>query len=831
MPTVGTFWRPTVARRSASASFPSTLVAYLQPFGIRFSSLFPFVSTPAAPAAAIRAVLDETYPTASVPATMPLLFLLACWGTITAFRPKALVPFRLTRIVLLAGAAAMAGVLLWGYIGERYLADFMPFLIVASGVGLIDDMATFRRAVAAEPGGRVLGILSVVAVYCVAVNMAIAATPSEQFHAGAGPGLRVSPRSPSASRRWPTACSTGAPCRTGLRTGSSSWSATAPGLYLASGIDETNVPGLLIDHYTWIPVEQDPAFTRQIWFTFNRPAKDFTRPVTLMTYGASSLVLKPAGYGLLSGRRSSTRERRSAGHATDLATKPISVLHEPFQLQVTTDPNLHQILVLWFGTVLHHTLHRRVRSDRRAHHPDGAGWATPRGHRGDKASPLQPEPVPEPAARRLTEPVASRRVPRSARVRSAVTSPLGPSRPILQVRLLTKSKVTRSRGTFSCVVDEHPRFHLDALRWFVSLTTIAGVDPRDLVVHVVGSDNSDALVHLRSRGVTVRSIDRFDSRSPHCNKVAGALRLAEEQTEGLVVLCDTDVAVLEDPRALALPPGSIGGKVVDTPVPPLEVLHEIFAAAEVPAPPITPLPWGDDQATVVGNSNGGLYLIPATLLPVLAPAWETWARWLLDRRELLRDWTFHLDQVAMALALTAEGIGSEQLDVRWNTPIHDLTRIPPDPPIPAIIHYHQEIDQQGRIRMTGSPSIDRQIERVNEAIGDCGRRPFRTPHSGSGGTSPTPNSDPESAAGGSPSSPSVTSWPPFSTPLRRPRSSMSDVATARRRETYRCRAMSGSTYLPKRFAGPSSVGPKASSSLAVSPISPSEPISPSVSTC
>jgi 2-polyprenyl-3-methyl-5-hydroxy-6-metoxy-1,4-benzoquinol methylase len=282
----------------------------------------------------------------------------------------------------------------------------------------------------------------------------------------------------------------------------------------------------------------------------------------------------------------------------------------------------------------------------------------------------------------------------------------------------------QARGTFSCVVDEHPRFHLDALRWFVSLTAIAGVDPRDLVVHVVGSDASDALGHLRSCGVTVRSIQPFDHRSPHCNKVAGALRLAEDQVEGMVVLCDTDVAVLEDPRTISVPPRSIGGKIVDTPVPPLEVIHGIFAAARVPAPPTTPLPWGDNEVTIVGNVNGGVYLIPAPLLPVVAAAWELWARWLLDRRELLVDWTFHLDQVAMALALAAEGIGSEQLDVRWNTPTHDLTRIPADPPIPAIIHYHQEIDPQGRIRTTGFPAIDQQIERVNEAIGHLWQEAF-----------------------------------------------------------------------------------------------------------
>jgi hypothetical protein len=240
-------------------------------------------------------------------------------------------------------------------------------------------------------------------------------------------------------------------------------------------------------------------------------------------------------------------------------------------------------------------------------------------------------------------------------------------------------------GIFSCVVDQHPRFHLEALRWFASLTGLAGVEPSDLVVNAVGSVRSDVLDHLSSRGVTIRSVEGFDPRSPHCNKVAGALRLAEDDLDGLVVLCDTDVAVLEDPRTISIPPGSIGGKVVDAPVPPLAVLEEIFAAAGLPAPATTPLPWGESQATVVGNCNGGLYLIPASLLPVLAPAWERWARWLLDHRPLLRDWTFHLDQVAMVLALTAEEIATEQLDVRWNTPIHDPSRIPAHPPLPAII--------------------------------------------------------------------------------------------------------------------------------------------------
>jgi hypothetical protein len=270
-------------------------------------------------------------------------------------------------------------------------------------------------------------------------------------------------------------------------------------------------------------------------------------------------------------------------------------------------------------------------------------------------------------------------------------------------------------GCFSCVVDDHPRFHLDALRWFTTLTEVAGVDAGDLVVHTVGAESSEALDYLQGRGVAVRTVDRFDPRSPHCNKISGALRLADRPRGGIVALCDTDTVVLEDPRHLDLPSDAIGGKLVDAPVPPLPVILGIFTAAKVSAPPVVALPWGADQ-TVSGNNNGGLYLIPGPLLPRVAPAWAGWARWLLDRAELLQTWTVYIDQVAMALALADSGVGSVALDVRWNTPTHDPSRFPSDPQEPAIIHYHQQVDRQGRILPTGVAPIDRSIAVANAAI-------------------------------------------------------------------------------------------------------------------
>ena len=432
---------------------PSTLFAYLQPFGIRFSTLFPFVTTPTAPAAALGgAVLDQTYPTASAPATMPLVFLLGCWGVISAFRPRALVPFRLTRIVLLTGAAATAGVLVWGYISERYLADFMPLLIVASGVGLIEIWRRFEgRSIKAR--GVVLGILCAVAVYSVVVNTAIAAAPSEQFttsqvqdFVSAEESLSIG--SVAASVHHVAALPNWAPFGELYMVGDCS------GLYLSSGITEKDVPGLLAEHYSWIPVEQSPAFKRSFSVTFNHPGKYFTKKMTLMTYGSSSVIMEPAGKGYF---------RLEVLHSgtpikwpyTNSARKPISVLHEPFQFQVTTDPNLHQIKILWFGTYFI------------SHFIAGSGPPVvhvtpkePNGRLPEVTVAKQPVDSSLSLCRNLQRGALTGRVATSSRaegrVRSAVTLP--PGRPHSPPSGIPEAHDSRlAQAIFSCVVDEHPR--------------------------------------------------------------------------------------------------------------------------------------------------------------------------------------------------------------------------------------------------------------------------------------------------------------------------------------------------------------------------------------
>lgn len=279
-------------------------------------------------------------------------------------------------------------------------------------------------------------------------------------------------------------------------------------------------------------------------------------------------------------------------------------------------------------------------------------------------------------------------------------------------------------GVFTCVVDADPRFHLDALRWYASLHGVLGVAPDDLVVHAVGGTDSDALRFLRTQGVAVVAIEPFDARSPHCNKISGALALAARGVDGLAVLTDTDIAVLEDPRRLDIAPGESASRIVGAPNPPLRILRNLFAEAGLKIPGLEPLDWVPDEFTVAGHGNGGVYLVPGHALAAVAESWGRWAQWLMEHRALLEDFPRHIDQPSMALALSDLGITPRRLDIRWNFPAHNPARIPVRAQRPAVIHYHRNTDEQGLIKATGIQAVDQQIDTANEAIAATWTRAF-----------------------------------------------------------------------------------------------------------
>jgi hypothetical protein len=113
-----------------------------------FVRLFPFVEFPASRAAVIgNVVFDTRDRTASIPATMPALTVLAVvggWAMGTRRRRDALAPLR---SLVAGGVVAVAGVLTIGFIAHRYVGDFVPLLVPLALVGLVSA----TRAVAAVP--------------------------------------------------------------------------------------------------------------------------------------------------------------------------------------------------------------------------------------------------------------------------------------------------------------------------------------------------------------------------------------------------------------------------------------------------------------------------------------------------------------------------------------------------------------------------------------------------------------------------------------------------------------------------------------------------------
>ncbi len=112
---------------------------------------------------------------------MPLLFLLSCWGVITAFRPRAVGRTALVRIPMFAAAVAGTALFVWGYIAPRYLADFVPFLVLAQRSGHGRHLASPGRA-----GGDRLRLMSVlvigvVGLFTIVANVAMAITPNEEW--------------------------------------------------------------------------------------------------------------------------------------------------------------------------------------------------------------------------------------------------------------------------------------------------------------------------------------------------------------------------------------------------------------------------------------------------------------------------------------------------------------------------------------------------------------------------------------------------------------------------------------------------------------------------
>jgi hypothetical protein len=329
------------------AFLPSTIIAYLQPFGIHLTGVFPYITMPTAPAAIYGGVvLDQWYPTASIPPTMPLLFLLSCWGAVVSFLPRPAGRMALTRIPLVAAAAGTGGVLLWGYISNRYMADFMPLLILAGAIGLID---VWRRLAGRSVALRraVFGAIAVLAAFSIVANMAIAIGPSDVFSESQlnqflDTANSLSVQSLASTVRRGATLPYWAPAGQIYIVGDCS------GLYYSTGETYKNVPGQQLIHWTWMPVEQGAGTIHTIDVTFNEPQRDVNPPVPIFTYGKSTLYVDQAPEETIQVQVTDAGAQGISFPLTTGGGLPILHDHTTYQFMVVTDPNM-KVIEVWEG--------------------------------------------------------------------------------------------------------------------------------------------------------------------------------------------------------------------------------------------------------------------------------------------------------------------------------------------------------------------------------------------------------------------------------------------------------------------------------------------------
>lgn len=264
-------------------------------------------------------------------------------------------------------------------------------------------------------------------------------------------------------------------------------------------------------------------------------------------------------------------------------------------------------------------------------------------------------------------------------------------------------------------MDQSPKFAHQASIWASSLLSYANQESDSIVIHAVNQCNPNYQRFFDSLGVKTQSVKPFDYRHPHSNKLV-QLESWLLQSADYVVLCDCDIAFCESISSW-ITGDSIRAKVVDAASLSLDHWERIYSSANLQLPTSRVKSTFDNLETLPTYCNGGLLIIPQPIYQALRKVWPEWNRWLLERPELLEPHAFFTDQVSFSLSCEALGLTIDHLPVDLNFPTHlpyaasSLVGV-----YPKVLHYHDRVDPSGCLLPTGVPSVDQQIEKINNLI-------------------------------------------------------------------------------------------------------------------
>jgi hypothetical protein len=277
--------------------------------------------------------------------------------------------------------------------------------------------------------------------------------------------------------------------------------------------------------------------------------------------------------------------------------------------------------------------------------------------------------------------------------------------------------MTAPRMLLACVAEDRPKFHARVETLIGSARRLGGsLADSPMIVNMMQSADPAFVRRMEALGAEVRIVGRTDDGyTAHSNKLR-MLELDGRDDFDIMLAVDCDIAVADDPARLV---SSDAVSVVPADMDPLSDVEwrDLLAALEI-EPGVRSV-----RATTTGRPmypyfNSGVVAVPRALCPDLLAAWNDALRDLRDIYErrpsvVPRKRRFFADQYALMAALRRGlpfVVAGPELNFATHVTLDDATV---DGLRPALLHYHDEADDEGFLFQPRSIVARAAVERVN----------------------------------------------------------------------------------------------------------------------
>lgn len=280
--------------------------------------------------------------------------------------------------------------------------------------------------------------------------------------------------------------------------------------------------------------------------------------------------------------------------------------------------------------------------------------------------------------------------------------------------------MSQSRKNFivGCVADCTAKYMEQALRLLQSWRWFGGA-VANAEFHVCVVDKIDLAYKrkLEGYGAIIHVVPRFSVLHPPSNKLR-FLELRQAHEADRVLLLDCDTIIVQDPSALLDGDYDFMAKIADMPSITQDVFVELFAGFGVALPPQH---W---RCTVRGEPiipyfNAGVLSLSRNAMAQLVPQWIQFNHALIDRLNILGDYSDYCEQASLSLAIATCEVRFIVLSNEMNFPGH-YSDLPRDSAFartdPVIIHYHSMTDEAGYLMPSRYSLVNNRIQQFNARL-------------------------------------------------------------------------------------------------------------------